>query len=107
MVVNALRDGMNLVAKEFVACRNDDSGVLVLSTTTGASDHMSEAVLVEPTDASQLQDALVRAAQMDTAEKQQRMRALRAHLAIHDVARWSRDFLAALEGFPRLGSSDQ
>ena len=107
MVVNALRDGMNLVAKEFVACRNDDSGVLVLSTTTGASDHMAEALLVDPTDASQLQDALLRATQMDAAEMQQRMRGLRAHLATHDVARWSRDFLTTLEASPGPGSPDQ
>jgi trehalose 6-phosphate synthase/phosphatase len=107
MVVNALRDGMNLVAKEFVACKNDNTGVLILSTTTGASDHMQEAVLVDPTDLVDLANVMVEARDMDKAEAQSRMAALRAYLHTHDVARWSREFLETLEASPRVGHPDQ
>jgi trehalose-6-phosphate synthase len=100
MVVNSLRDGMNLVAKEFVACRNDDSGVLILSTTTGASDHMPEALLIDPTDQSQLANAMLEATTMSKDDVTQRMSALRDYLKINDVAKWSRDFLETLEASP-------
>ena len=100
MVVNSLRDGMNLVAKEFVACSNDDSGVLILSTTTGASDHMPEALLIDPSDQNQLANAMLEATAMSNDEITQRMSALRNYLRVNDVAKWSRDFLKTLEASP-------
>lgn len=96
MVVSALRDGMNLVAKEFIACTRDNSGVLVLSTETGAADQMPDAVLADPSDPAALARALLQALTMDSIEIGSRMAALRGFGAKHDVSRWSADFLADL-----------
>jgi alpha,alpha-trehalose-phosphate synthase [UDP-forming] len=103
MVVSSLRDGMNLVAKEFVACRNSDTGVLVLSVHTGAADHMPEALLVDPTDQEQLAAAMLSAAKLGPVESTQRMRALRDQVRVNDVARWSKDFLKTLGTVQRRG----
>ena len=65
MLVTSLRDGMNLVAKEYVAARHDERGVLVLSEFTGAADEMTQALLVNPHDIEDLKDATMRALQMD------------------------------------------
>ena len=62
MLVTSLRDGMNLVAKEYVACRYDESGALVLSEFTGAADELTGAFLVNPHDIEGMKDAIVRAA---------------------------------------------
>ena len=86
MVVSSLRDGMNLVAKEFVACRNDDSGVLILSPFTGAADRMIDALIADPTHQSKLQAAMVSAMGMTPAEQNKRMAALRHEVRTHDVA---------------------
>ena len=67
MLVTSLRDGMNLVAKEYVACRYDESGALVLSEFTGAADELSGAFLVNPHDIEGLKDAIVRAATISPA----------------------------------------
>jgi trehalose 6-phosphate synthase len=97
MLVTALRDGMNLVAKEYVASRIDNRGVLVLSEFTGAADELTSAVLINPHDIEGLKDAIIRAVQMPVAEQSRRMRSLRRRVSEHDVAAWSRDFLAALK----------
>lgn len=96
MVVSALRDGMNLVAKEYVACRTDETGVLVLSTRTGAADSMTEALLVDPTDSQALADTMMRASHLSASEQRQRMRALRAEVMEHDVAWWADRILSDL-----------
>jgi trehalose 6-phosphate synthase len=96
MLVTALRDGMNLVAKEYVASRVDDDGVLVLSEFAGAADELKQALLVNPHDIEGLKRAMLAAVHMPRGERRQRMRALRARVMEHDVARWSQDFLAAL-----------
>ena len=77
MLVTSLRDGMNLVAKEYVACRYDESGALVLSEFTGAADELSGAFLVNPHDIDGLKDAIVRAATISPAEARRRMRLMR------------------------------
>ena len=74
MLVTPLRDGMNLVAKEYVACRYDESGALVLSEFTGAADELTGAFLVNPHDIEGLKDAIVRAATIRPAEARRRMR---------------------------------
>lgn len=89
MIVSSLRDGMNLVAKEYVACKNDDSGVLVLSAHTGAADTMVDALIVDPTKPAELEQALLSAAAMDPAEQRTRMMALRAEVRTHDVGWWA------------------
>jgi len=97
LLITALRDGMNLVAKEYVATRFDEDGVLVLSEFTGAADELRRAVLVNPHDIAGLKDAMLTAMRMPKAERRSRMRAMRRRVAEHDVARWSSDFLAALD----------
>jgi trehalose 6-phosphate synthase len=92
MLVTPLRDGMNLVAKEYVACRDDESGALVLSEFAGAADELSGAFLVNPHDIEGLKDAIVRAATISPAEARRRMRAMRRRVRDHDVAHWAASF---------------
>ena len=96
MLVTALRDGMNLVAKEYVAARIDNRGVLLLSEFAGAADELSSAVRINPHDIDGMKDAIIRAVEMPAAEQGRRMRALRKKVRENDVAEWSRSFLAAL-----------
>jgi trehalose 6-phosphate synthase len=104
MLVTALRDGMNLVAKEYVATRFDNDGVLILSEFAGAADELRQAVLVNPHDIGALKDAIVRAIDMPRRERSTRMRALRKRVKDNDVARWSRTFLEALDRHAPRGS---
>ncbi len=87
--VSSLHDGMNLVAKEFVAAREDEAGVLVLSQFTGAALEMPEALLVNPYDIEQASTALAAALAMPPDEQRQRMRALRRYVAEFNVYRWA------------------
>ncbi|MEN2740656.1 alpha,alpha-trehalose-phosphate synthase (UDP-forming) [Microbacterium sp. X-17] len=96
MLVTALRDGMNLVAKEYVASRLDNRGVLVLSEFAGAADELGSALLINPHDIGGVKDAIMRAVEMPVGEQARRMRALRRRVREHDVEDWSRDFLDAL-----------
>ncbi|MDQ1121878.1 alpha,alpha-trehalose-phosphate synthase (UDP-forming) [Microbacterium trichothecenolyticum] len=105
MLVTALRDGMNLVAKEYVASRTDNRGVLLLSEFAGAADEMGSALLINPHDIDGLKDAIVRAIDMPAAEQGRRMRTLRKRVRDHDVEDWSREFLAALSTFHERASS--
>jgi trehalose 6-phosphate synthase len=98
MLVTALRDGMNLVAKEYVASRIDNRGVLVLSEFAGAADELGSALLINPHDIQGLKDSITRALDMPAAEQGRRMRALRRRVREHDVEDWSQDFLRALAG---------
>jgi trehalose 6-phosphate synthase len=97
MTVTPLRDGMNLVAKEYVAARVDHTGALVLSEFTGAAAELADAYLVNPHDLEDLKDALVRALEATPAENRTRMRAMRRRVRAHDVRRWSRSYLRELE----------
>lgn len=106
MLVTALRDGMNLVAKEYVASRFDNGGVLVLSEFTGASDELKRALLVNPHDIDGLKEIMLRAVAMPRRERVIRMRALRKRVLEYDVARWSNDFLSALDA-ARLSRFDR
>ncbi len=105
MLVTALRDGMNLVAKEYVASRVDNRGVLVLSEFAGAADEMGSALLINPHDIDGLKDTIVRALEMPSGEQGRRMRALRKRVRDHDVEDWSREFLEALSTFHDRASS--
>ncbi|MCD2170153.1 MULTISPECIES: alpha,alpha-trehalose-phosphate synthase (UDP-forming) [Microbacterium] len=104
MLVTALRDGMNLVAKEYVASRIDNRGVLVLSEFAGAADEMGSALLINPHDIDGLKDQIMRAIDMPAAEQGRRMRALRKRVRDHDVEDWSQDFLEALSVFHEKSS---
>jgi alpha,alpha-trehalose-phosphate synthase [UDP-forming] len=96
MLVTALRDGMNLVAKEYVAARADARGALLLSEFTGAADELRQAILVNPHDIDGMKDAMIRAAELGAREQSRRMRALRRRVMEYDVARWAGDFLRTL-----------
>jgi trehalose 6-phosphate synthase len=100
MLVTSLRDGMNLVAKEYVACRYHESGALVLSEFTGAADELSGAFLVNPHDIEGLKDAIVAAATISPANARRRMRLMRRRVREHDVAYWARSFLGTLARVP-------
>jgi trehalose 6-phosphate synthase len=100
MLVTPLRDGMNLVAKEYVACRSDLGGALVLSEFTGAADELRQAYLVNPHDLDSVKDAIEAAMNQTPEEGRLRMRALRRQVLIHDVDRWARSFLDALADKP-------
>lgn len=102
MLVTPLRDGMNLVAKEYVACQVDGGGALVLSEFTGAAEELGEAYLCNPHDVEGLKQTLLRAITDDEDEKRRRMAALREVVLDKDVHTWSRDFLLALEHAPDL-----
>jgi trehalose 6-phosphate synthase len=97
MLVTPLRDGMNLVAKEYVACRCDGGGALVLSEFTGAADELTSAFLVNPHDIDGLKDAIVRATRISPAEARRRMRSMCRQVSEHDVAYWAASFLDTLK----------
>ena len=104
MLVTPFRDGMNLVAKEYVACRSDLGGALVLSEFTGAADELRQAYLVNPHDLEGVKDAIEGALNQSPEEGRRRMRALRRQVLTHDVDRWARSFLDALADGPTLKS---
>ncbi|WP_424234307.1 alpha,alpha-trehalose-phosphate synthase (UDP-forming) [Actinophytocola sp.] len=97
MLVTPVRDGMNLVCKEYVACRHDLGGALVLSEFAGAASELTSAFLVNPHDLDGVKNAMVSALELDPAEGRRRMRALRRQVLTHDVDRWARSFLDALQ----------
>jgi trehalose 6-phosphate synthase len=88
-IVSSLHDGMNLVAKEFVASRDDDQGVLILSSFTGASRELSEALMVNPYDGEQMATALDVALRMPVQEQRERMRLMRQQVREQNVYRWA------------------
>ncbi len=96
MLVTPFRDGMNLVAKEYVASRLEESGVLVLSEFAGAAHQLKEALLVNPFDIDGVKSAIVAAATMSPEEARRRMRSMRRSVARHDAVGWAASFLEAL-----------
>lgn len=93
MVVTPLVDGMNLVAKEFVAARTDLDGVLILSEFAGAARELSEAIIVNPYDIDGMADAMFEAIEMDALERRERMGRMREQVVGHDVHAWAREAL--------------
>ncbi|WP_396954809.1 trehalose-6-phosphate synthase [Nocardioides sp. CGMCC 1.13656] len=100
MVVTPLRDGMNLVAKEYVACRYDDTGALVLSEFAGAAEELRQAWLINPYDINGMKSALLEAYRADGKETGRRMKALRRTVTQRNVAAWADAFLAELATDP-------
>ncbi len=96
MVVTPLRDGMNLVAKEYVSVRTDGSGVLVLSEFAGAARELRRAILVNPRDIDGFAAALREAVKLPTADARMRMNILRSQVRRHDVFDWANEFLENL-----------
>ncbi|WP_205473785.1 trehalose-6-phosphate synthase [Nocardioides sp. SYSU D00038] len=96
MVVTPYRDGMNLVAKEYVACRFEDDGALVLSEFAGAADELRQAWLVNPYDINGMKAALLEAYQAEDKELTRRMKAMRKTIKQHDVVAWAQGFMSEL-----------
>jgi trehalose 6-phosphate synthase len=95
-MVTSLHDGMNLVAKEFVAARDDEDGVLILSQFTGASRELKDAVIVNPYDIEQMADAICLSLRMPSAEKRARMGRMRANIREYNIYRWAGELIAEL-----------
>jgi len=95
-LVTSLHDGMNLVAKEFVAAREDDRGVLILSGFTGAARELRDALLVNPYDIEQMAEAIRYALEMDSAEREARMARMRRAVRENNIYRWAADLIAEL-----------
>lgn len=98
LLVTPLRDGMNLVAKEFVACRPDLGGALLLSEFAGAAAELTSAFLVNPHHLEEVKTALLAALSVSPEEGGRRMAAMRRTVLANDVDRWARSFLTALAG---------
>ncbi|NIL74666.1 trehalose-6-phosphate synthase [Rhodococcus kyotonensis] len=96
MLVTPLRDGMNLVAKEYIASRSDLGGALVLSEFTGAAAELRQAYLCNPHDLDSVKDAIAAALEQAPEDGRRHMRAMRRQVLAHDVDRWARSFLNAL-----------
>jgi trehalose 6-phosphate synthase/phosphatase len=97
-----LRDGMNLVAKEFVASRHNGTGVLILSELAGASKEMHEALLVNPNDLDAIAKAIKEAMEMSEEEQIRRNRVMMMRLQRYTVARWAKEFMSSLEGIKEI-----
>jgi trehalose 6-phosphate synthase len=95
-LVTSLHDGMNLVAKEFIAARDDERGVLILSTFAGAALELSDALLINPYDVQQLAEAIHRAVDMPEEQQVSRMHHMRLHVREHNIYRWAANLLSDL-----------
>jgi trehalose 6-phosphate synthase len=100
MLVTPLRDGMNLVAKEYVTCRYDGGGALVLSEFTGAAGELDRAYICNPHDIDGLKSTIREALDAEPREKTRRMKAMRKRVREYDVRRWADHFLQALDAAP-------
>ena len=98
-LVTSLHDGMNLVAKEFIAARHDEDGVLVLSCFTGAARELRDALIVNPYDIDQTAEAIRAALEMDPQDRKQRMQHMRRMVREHNVYRWAADLISQLSEF--------
>jgi trehalose 6-phosphate synthase len=96
MVVTPLRDGMNLVAKEYVACRDTQDGALVLSEFAGAADELKQAFLVNPYDIDGMKQTIIDAIRAQPRDLSRRMRAMRKTVKDHDVVDWAESFMGRL-----------
>ncbi len=106
-MVTSLHDGMNLVAKEFVAARDDERGVLLLSTFAGASKELLEALIVNPYDAAMMGEALLQALTMPGQEQAERMRRMREVVRDNDVYRWAGSMLLDAARLRKRGDLDR
>ncbi|NCU37893.1 bifunctional alpha,alpha-trehalose-phosphate synthase (UDP-forming)/trehalose-phosphatase [Candidatus Saccharibacteria bacterium] len=95
-LVTPLRDGMNLVAKEYVASKSGRNGVLILSEMAGAADELHESLFVNPNDTVQLSDAIYKALNMSKSEQQRRLKIMQQRIGYYTVQRWAQDFMEQL-----------
>ena len=95
-LITPVRDGMNLVAKEFVASRGDKRGVLILSETAGASVELGEALIVNPTDRQEIAESIKTALEMPSENQIERMDIMQKRIKNYDVVKWAEDFISQL-----------
>jgi alpha,alpha-trehalose-phosphate synthase [UDP-forming] len=103
-LVSSLHDGMNLVAKEYVAAKQDNEGVLILSEFAGAARELSEALVINPYDTEQFADAICYAVEMSREERHQRMQRMRQVVEEHNVYRWAATLLTELAATRQTGA---
>jgi trehalose 6-phosphate synthase/phosphatase len=96
-LVTPLRDGMNLVAKEYIAAKRDTNGVLILSEMAGASIELIDALIINPNDTTQIEEAILKALKMPDAEQQERMKWLQKRVSKQTVNKWAGDFIRDLK----------
>ncbi|HEU5323414.1 MAG TPA: trehalose-6-phosphate synthase, partial [Methylomirabilota bacterium] len=106
-MVTSLHDGMNLVAKEYIAARDDDEGALILSRFTGASRELRDALVVNPYDVEDVAEAIREAIVMDPDERRSRMRRMREHVQEHNIYGWAGLLLAELGRIPASQSAER
>jgi trehalose 6-phosphate synthase/phosphatase len=106
-LVTPLRDGMNLVAKEYVASQQSQCGVLILSELTGAVDELPEALVINPNDTAGVVAAIERALVMPVEERQTRIEAMQRRISRYTVRRWAQDFMDQLDKTKRTNKSDK
>ncbi len=105
LLVTPLRDGMNLIAKEYIAARKDYRGAIVLSETAGAARELGEAILINPNNEPQIAAAILQALEMSEAEQDENNRSMHERLARYDIHYWAGDFMDKLEAVSRLQES--
>jgi len=105
-LLTPLRDGMNLVSKEFIACKINERGVLILSEMAGSSKEMSEALLVNPNNRVEIAEKIVEAINMDESEQAARLRSIQTRLSVYNEDKWANDFIYALEGVKKLQETE-
>jgi trehalose 6-phosphate synthase/phosphatase len=96
-LVTPLRDGMNLVAKEYIAAKRDSPGVLILSEMAGAAVELSEAIIVNPNDVEEIERAILQALIMPEEEQLKKLRIMQKQISKHDINKWASDFVAELK----------
>jgi len=101
-LITPLRDGMNLVAKEFVASRKDEKGVLVLSEMAGAARELTDALLINPNDITEIAEMIKQAIEMEEPEQAMRMQAMQQRIKSYDVVTWATDFFDQLHQIKKL-----
>jgi len=101
-LLTPLRDGMNLIAKEFLAAQVSEDGLLILSELAGAAQELQEALIVNPNNEEQIAEAIAEALAMDRDERSARCRVLRTRVRDYDVVRWAEDFISGLKDVKAL-----
>jgi trehalose 6-phosphate synthase/phosphatase len=103
-LLTPLRDGMNLIAKEFAAAQSSKNGVIILSEMAGVAEEMGEAIIVNPNDRCGIADAIKRALEMPEDERIERMDKIKKRVKDYDVFKWADDFLSKLENIPETNT---
>lgn len=96
-LVTPLRDGMNLVAKEYLAAKNNEPGVLILSEMAGAAIELTDALIVNPTDLKEIENAIIQALEMPRDEQMRRLKSMQEIISVQDVQQWASDFVEELQ----------